>query len=245
MCRYELLRTLHETGVNRFDVYRLTEARKPARFPVFLRRENDHAGPETGLIETQAELDAVVEALARDGKSRGSRLVTEFCAERNGDGLYRKYGAFYIDGVVLPRHAMLSREWMVKADTRILSDAQWAEERRYLDTNPHVDWIRRVFEIARIDYGRIDYGIVGGVPQAYEINTNPTIIPAENSKLTPSGEWFTAAFALALERLEATARASSNGSDFVRLDRPIKSWPSRLLSTLLAKTLGAQVRRAM
>ncbi len=245
MCRYELLRTLHETGVNRFDVYRLTEARKPARFPVFLRGENDHAGPETGLIESQVELDAVVEALVRDGKSRGSRLVTEFCAERNDDGLYRKYGAFYIDGEVLPRHAMQSREWVVKADTRILNDAQWAEERRYLELNPHADWIRRVFEIARIDYGRIDYGVVDGLPQAYEINTNPTIIPAENSKLSPSGERFTAEFALALERLEATALAPRNWSDCVRLDRPIKSWPLRLSNTLLAKTLGAQVRRAI
>ena len=35
------------------------------------------------------------------------------------------------------------------------------------------DWVRRVFGLAQIDFGRIDFGTVGGQPQAYEINTNP------------------------------------------------------------------------
>ena len=29
--------------------------------------------------------------------------------------------------------------------------------------------------MARIDYGRIDYGVLAGEPQVWEINTNPTI----------------------------------------------------------------------
>jgi len=71
--RYELLRTLHDAGINDFNVYRLSEARKPRRFPVFLRSENDHAGPETELITSQADLDVAVEAFAREGKSRETK----------------------------------------------------------------------------------------------------------------------------------------------------------------------------
>ena len=35
------------------------------------------------------------------------------------------------------------------------------------------DVLRRAFELARVDYGRADFAIVGGRPQIYEINTNP------------------------------------------------------------------------
>ena len=32
-----------------------------------------------------------------------------------------------------------------------------------------------MFGLAAIDYGRVDYGVLDGAPQAWEINTNPTI----------------------------------------------------------------------
>ena len=35
------------------------------------------------------------------------------------------------------------------------------------------DVLLRAFEVAGIDYGRADFSIVDGVPQIYEINTNP------------------------------------------------------------------------
>ena len=36
-------------------------------------------------------------------------------------------------------------------------------------------WLRRVFAVAGVDYGRVDYGVLDGVPQVWEINLNPTI----------------------------------------------------------------------
>ena len=75
MRRYELLRHLHQRGVNDFDAYRLTEARKPKRFPVFIRGENDHNGPESRLIGSQTELDDSVDALRRLGRCLDNRLV--------------------------------------------------------------------------------------------------------------------------------------------------------------------------
>ena len=49
------------------------------------------------------------------------------------------------------------------------------EEREYVFENPHERELRRIFEIARVEYGRIDYSVKDGVIQTWEINSNPTI----------------------------------------------------------------------
>jgi hypothetical protein len=58
---------------------------------------------------------------------------------------------------------------------------QTAKANEFFNTNPHEAWIREMFAIAHIDYGRIDYGILNGKPQVWEINTNPmiTALPRE------------------------------------------------------------------
>ena len=48
-------------------------------------------------------------------------------------------------------------------------------EQNFVKENWSADVLRRVFEIAGIEYGRADWGIVGGKLQVYEINTNPQI----------------------------------------------------------------------
>ena len=40
MRRYELLRHLHDSGINDFNVYRLRDGVVPKRFPVFIRDES-------------------------------------------------------------------------------------------------------------------------------------------------------------------------------------------------------------
>ena len=40
---------------------------------------------------------------------------------------------------------------------------------------PFMETIKQVFEIANIEYGRVDFGIVAGKPVFYEINTNPCV----------------------------------------------------------------------
>lgn len=241
--RYELLRTLHDAGINDFNVYRLSEARKPRRFPVFLRSENDHAGPETELITSQADLDAAVEALAAAGKSRETRIAVEYSAEPGIDGLFRKYAAFSIDGEIIPRHVMFSRGWLVKGATKTVDEATEAEQRAYTLENPHADWIRSVFELARIDYGRIDYGIVAGRFQVFEINSNATIVPAEVTVRSERNERFTALLTRAFENLEKRADAAERPASYVRLDEPILRWSGRMASLLLEKTCRRQLRR--
>ena len=59
-------------------------------------------------------------------------------------------------------------------------EAQIRAEARYVAENPHADEIRKIFEIARIDYGRIDYSLKNGQIRVWEINTNPVIAAPKN-----------------------------------------------------------------
>jgi hypothetical protein len=60
------------------------------------------------------------------------------------------------------------------------------EQEDYLRTNPHKSWLTETFNLSGIEYGRIDYSLMGNKPQVWEINTNPTV-----RQLTPR---LTAAF---------------------------------------------------
>jgi hypothetical protein len=174
MRRYELLRSLRERGMNTFDVYRLGEARSPVRYPVFLRVENDHGAARSPLLRTSEELAANVALLESQGWNRHSLLVTEFCDTIDAAGIYRKYSAFVVGDHVFPRGLQFSKHWVQKrAD--LLDDALLGEERAYVEANPHADVLRGVFRLARIEYGRADYGLRDGAMQVWEINTNPHI----------------------------------------------------------------------
>ncbi|HET8625629.1 MAG TPA: hypothetical protein VFM14_18855 [Gemmatimonadales bacterium] len=173
--RYELLRRLHDAGINRSDVYRVTEARVPRRWPVFVRREGDHRGALTALLRGPDELAAALAAMDQQAVSRDDAIICEFCESSDARGIYTKYGTFLVAGRVIPRHVFFHQQWQVKG-VGLLDDALVREEAAYLDANPHDDVIRRVFALAQIEYGRIDYSVRpdGGI-EVWEINTHPTL----------------------------------------------------------------------
>jgi hypothetical protein len=175
MRRFELLRALHQRGSNDFAVHRLAAGAEPPRLPVFLRRENDHRGPRTPLLGTPAELAAEVERWRRSGEALGEVIATEFCDTADADRVYRKYGAFLLGDRVIPRHVFFSEWWNVKS-WNLAGDDYLAEELDYLLGNPHQQELREIFALARIDYGRIDYALLDGRIQVWEINTNPMIV---------------------------------------------------------------------
>lgn len=238
--RYQLLRLLKEEGVNDFDVYRVDESRIPAKFPVFLRREDDHAGPETDLIESPTALANAIHEMIAQGRSTESRIVTEYCAQAGSDGVYRKYGAFYVDGVVIPRHVLFSENWMVKGSSKIMTTKLAAEERKYLVANPHAARIGEIFRLARIDYGRIDYAIVDDRIQVYEINTNPTIIHAGHTVRDEKKQRFTTALTAAFAPLAHGPGERAVAS--VVLEPPLKDLRARLSSRLCQLFFGRQFR---
>lgn len=185
--RFPLLAALREAGINSFAATRVETGARPPEYPVFIRAEDGCRGPETGLIKSDAEYDYALENLKTQGKTRRGRVAIGYAAQAGDDGFFRKYGAFRIGGDILPHHIHLGRHWVVKQnvqDTEFttatdrndrLRDRAVQEELAYVRDNPHRDTLRRAFDIAEIDFGRIDYGIVDGRIEVYEINTNPKL----------------------------------------------------------------------
>ena len=60
--------------------------------------------------------------------------------------------------------------------------------RRYMETNPHERALREIFQLARIDYGKIDYAILGDRLQIWEINTNPVVLTVEERNIFLSSD---------------------------------------------------------
>jgi len=174
MRRFELLRTLHEHGINEHNIYRLNEDRIPQRFPIFLRYENSHMGALTPLLHTPADLEASIAKLLRQGEFPEDILIVEFTDTSDSHGIFRKYAAFFLENQVIPRHIFFSREWMLKLP-ELADEMMLREELQYITDNPHEKQIREAFHLARINYGRIDYGVLNGKIQVWEINTNPML----------------------------------------------------------------------
>jgi hypothetical protein len=111
--------------------------------------------------------------------ARGFRLrdliVVEYCDTMDRAGVYRKYSAFIVGETILPHTLTHNRDWVTKSHGRLIDADTVREEFDYINGDAHADWLRETFALARTNYGRIDYGLLNGRPQVWEINTNPTI----------------------------------------------------------------------
>jgi hypothetical protein len=171
--RYQLLRRLYEAGINSYNVWRLDEERAPTAYPVFIRREQDALGPESPLLRDGSEYRAAVAALLESGKGLTGRIAVQYISARDQNGLHRKYGAFRFRERIVPQHLMVAENWVVK---RALTDPTTdivAEERSYVRENPHAEQLLTICDLARIDFGRVDYCMANGRIEVFEINTNP------------------------------------------------------------------------
>ncbi|MGQ0698135.1 MAG: hypothetical protein ACT4PZ_07815 [Panacagrimonas sp.] len=173
--RLPLHRLLYSRGINRFRSFAVDKFRmEQLKFPVFLRRANDHRGSRSPLLTSADALGKQIDELRRRGRSMNGWIVTEFCETADASGLRHKFAAFCIGEAIVPRHVFFSEQWVIKEAQRV-SPALLEQERTYLKTNPHEEALRQVFELAGIQYGRVDYSLVNGRPQVWEINTNPVI----------------------------------------------------------------------
>ena len=181
MGRFELLRTLHDAGINDFDVFRATDPRRPGRYPVFVRWIHAHSGPISTLLRDRRELDRYLARCLAEGLPRDVLMAVEHCDTREANGLVRQYGAFCVGRTIIPEHLWFSREWAIKAQAgwevgdAIDREPLYAEEQRFVAENPHEAALRRIFELARIEYGRVDYGLRDGRIQVWDINSNPCV----------------------------------------------------------------------
>lgn len=173
--RLALLKHLHASGINEFRAQGCRDRLYDLNFPVFVRLTNDHYGSRTDLLTSPEEVRRAVRTLRLQGWPASELLITEFCDTADADGVYRKYSAFIVDGRIIPRHLIFGRSWMLK-NPEISDDGLAEEQRRYVEANPHEAELRRICRDANVDYGRIDYGLLDGRVQVWEINTNPYIL---------------------------------------------------------------------
>jgi hypothetical protein len=178
MSRYGLLRRLHLAGFNRFNAYRVDEERLPERWPVFLRCEGDHRGPISELLHGPAALQAEIARVVDQGVPIAALLIIEYAAEETRPGLFRKYGCFRVGEARFAYSCVDTAGWVAKFGTPdVTPPPELAEEEyRVVRDNPWGPALEPAFDAAGIDYGRADFGLVGGRPQLYEINTNPDVL---------------------------------------------------------------------
>jgi len=176
MGRYRLLRTLHEAGINDFNAYLVAEGARPSRYPVFIRRNGSSTMPLTDLVATPLQLSQEIDRLIAAGEVPEDMIVIEYCGEELRPGIYRKLSEYRIADRYIPTPTIYAGTWLVKvSNTLAVPDELMAFDVDVLERNPYAEVARRVFEIAGIEYGRADIGIVNGRPQFYEINFNPDV----------------------------------------------------------------------
>ena len=210
--RFALLRALHERGLNRFDAHRADGWPRPKRFPVFVRAEAEHEPALTALLPDQSALDRALEALVTSGRPLRGLVVIEYCAEEARPGIWRRFGTFRIGDAIQLDHVVTEASWNVKWGTQGLStDEENASDYRAVLENHFSEPLREAFEIAGIEYGRADFGLVDGRPQIYEINTNPHLagLADDTSPIrTKSLRLAHQRFASHLHRLDTTSGAA-------------------------------------
>jgi len=234
LSRFDLLQRLYDEGTNRFRAVRaseLTGCLDALSYPVFVREEKEHTGNLTPLLQTPTALLRALRHLGRRGFYKKDLLVVEFCDTADDAGVYRKYSAFRLAGRIHPRHVLFSRHWNLKT-TDLEDPGLQAERDEYLNTNPHEAQISRIFDLARYDFGRIDYSLLDGKLQVWEINSNPTV-----RRLTPR---LTAGF----EELDRDGLASPIPWAITKdLDRALQAIQRRLLLTRKHRELARRILR--
>jgi len=174
--RKELLRTLHARGLNDFNVYGPEDSRAEMRYPAFVRHARQHSGADSALLSSGEEVAASIAAVSAQGRDPADVLVVEFMDTREG-GEYRKYSVMRIGPALLAMHIFFDDTWMVKGTT-VWPPERVAADNAFMLENPHAEAVAAVFDIAGIEFGRIDYAVRDGKVQTWEINTVPTILLA-------------------------------------------------------------------
>lgn len=237
--RFELLTMLSQQGINSFNAYRLEDQPRPKQFPVFIRGEDDHKGSLSDLLPNQQSLDQCSQQWQGRIGGLGRKLVIEHCDVSDAEGVVRKYSAFIIGGRFLPRHLFFARHWCVKG-WQLLDERYLQEERDYIASDPHQKQLANIFQLAGIDFGRIDYGIKDGRVQVWEINTNP-MLPVNygggGQARQSVHDQFNESFIQAMRDIDCQ---SHSATDSLTVKRPIPLWKA---PTIPARVIMRRVVR--
>jgi hypothetical protein len=149
--------------------------------PLLLRARGYHSGHHFTRVETFGQLDAAGQALPGD-----HALAIEWLDGTGSDGLFRKYRAMLIGGVIYPLHLAISRQWKVHyfSSDMAVSEAHRAEELRYLADPAGVIGERAMTGLQLIgvalglDYAGVDFALgEEGEVLVFEANATMRIVP--------------------------------------------------------------------
>lgn len=175
--RAALLRQLHAQGINRFTCWLPALGERPARFPVFLRTLAAHRGVLTDLLPDAPAAEAALALAIRQGHPLADLAFIEYAAEPEGEsGVFRKHACHIVGDRIVRALTVTDASWVAKNGVLgAATAAEYASDRAEMDAYPHEALMRRVFALTGTRFGRIDFGMVDGHPQIYELNTNPYI----------------------------------------------------------------------
>ncbi|MEX1118702.1 MAG: hypothetical protein WEB60_07895 [Terrimicrobiaceae bacterium] len=236
--RYSLLRSLYRAGVNRFHAYRVEELPPKICFPAFLRSCHEHGKPLSDLIPSWDVLHGVIQAALAAGHPVEHLIVVEYAAEEVRPRCFRKLSAFKIGDSITPFTTVHDSSWLVKAgQIGVATEDDYLWEKELIQSSPYryAKLLNTVFKMANIDYGRVDFGIVGDQPQIYEINTNPHLVkPSKHPSRTrmENNEWNWNLY------LEAVARLNSHDAKI-----PVPAFKSAALRQEPPSPLRKSIKR--
>ena len=173
----------------------------PQHYPVFLRHDHGTLWQTPRLLRDKDEYGAA----ARSAAAEEGLIAVEHCDTADASGIYRKYACFIVGERIVPRHLFFSRNWLVK-QADLCESAMVEEELAFLASNPHAALLRETCRIANISYGRVDYALLEGQPQVWEINITPALVtdPAQDAPARrPVHERFVQMFGKALDAIDA------------------------------------------
>jgi hypothetical protein len=153
-----------------------------------VRPEHEHLGSLTPVLHSRWQLVRALVATVVRGHRLRDLLIIEVCDTADPSGVYRVYSAAVVGDRIIPKTLIHNRNWVTKWKGRLLDADKAREQLEYVEGNPHATWLKETFALAGIGYGRIDYGVKEGVPQVWEINTNPTLVRRTGTPSTMSAE---------------------------------------------------------
>jgi len=178
LTRLSLLKELAQRGYNDYDAYHYGDWDKVTAFPVFVREGSGHEGPLSGLLNSKEELKEKLDDLAAKPEVRTDDLIIiQYCAEEYREGIFKKYSVYRIGDLMVPSTPVTEDNWTVKygPEGPLCNEDDFELIVEEIKEKKFVEEMREVFDIANITYGRIDFSLVNGRPQIYEINTNPML----------------------------------------------------------------------
>jgi hypothetical protein len=174
--RFSLLRRLKNAGLNSFSVWRVEDGEMPDRYPVFLRTRSAHRGVIGELVHDEETLRQEIDRACAEGYPAKQLMIIEYCAQPAGEGIFRKLAAYRVGDKIVPACSVHESHWAAKyGEEGIAGEALYAEELQLIRDNPFAGDLLKACNIGHIEYGRVDYGLVDGKVEIYEINTNPHV----------------------------------------------------------------------